>query len=302
MGNPLVSIIIPTYSRPKNLVRAIESVLTQTYDNIEIIIVDDNGIGTKHQKETEKVLESYLLSNKVVYLKHDVNKNGSAARNTGVNAAHGEIIGLLDDDDEFLANKIEEQVLCLEKAHQQNIKVCGCFCNGLIVTKTHRHAVINHVKGNLAEQLLLGEVRFNSSTIIVYKESYIKIGGFDERYKRHQDWEFFLRFLGKYDFVQACPDTWLNIKHSTPNVLTKNMFKSIEYKEFFLKNFEKEILNMPQASAIYHYQYILLVYSLIRGRFLKEAWKYFQKSNSYQVVSLKEYLKIIESLILSFLK
>ena len=93
MNHPLVSIVIPTYARPTNLIRAIESVLAQTYAPIEIIVVDDNGVNTPFQKETENLLSSYIFDGKITYLKHEVNRNGSAARNTGTRASHGEIIG-----------------------------------------------------------------------------------------------------------------------------------------------------------------------------------------------------------------
>ena len=79
--NPLVSVVIPTYKRSETLTRAIDSVLEQTYPSIEIIVVDDNGEGTEMQLETEKALENYIISGEIVYIKHEVNRNGSAARN-----------------------------------------------------------------------------------------------------------------------------------------------------------------------------------------------------------------------------
>lgn len=82
--NKLVSVIIPTYSRPVNLKRAINSVLNQSYNNIEIIVVDDNGDGTYNQIRTEKEINEYMSLNNFRYLKHNKNRNGAAARNTGI--------------------------------------------------------------------------------------------------------------------------------------------------------------------------------------------------------------------------
>lgn len=122
----LVTVIIPTYSRPKFLPRAIESVLSQTYPEIEIIVVDDNGEGTENQKYTEELIRNYIDNKQVVYLKHDKNKNGSAARNTGFKYSHGDYIAFLDDDDQFLPTKIEKQV---EKLEHSSANVGACYCN-----------------------------------------------------------------------------------------------------------------------------------------------------------------------------
>ena len=111
----LVSIVIPTFARPDNLVRAIESVLNQTYKPIEIIVVDDNGRGTLYQVETENVLKPYIYKNQIKYLTHEINKNGSAARNTGFRVSKGDYVCYLDDDDVFAPTKIEKQVARLEK-------------------------------------------------------------------------------------------------------------------------------------------------------------------------------------------
>ena len=119
--NELVSIIIPTYKRNEKLKKAIESILKQTYQNIEIIVVDDNNPNTEYRKKNEILMQSYIKNSKVKYIKHEKNKNGAAARNTGINAANGKYIGFLDDDDEFLPTKIEKQVDVLEK--KENITV-----------------------------------------------------------------------------------------------------------------------------------------------------------------------------------
>lgn len=107
--------MIPTYSRPQYLKRCIESVLNQTYENIEIFIVDDNNPDTEFRFETEQVMNEYINNRNITYLKHEKNKNGSAARNTGWRQAKGKYITYIDDDDELSELKIQCQVECLEK-------------------------------------------------------------------------------------------------------------------------------------------------------------------------------------------
>ena len=79
VNNPLVSVIIPTYNRPDNLSRAIDSVLNQTYDNIEVIIVDDNNPNTEARVRTEEFMSQYEKNSHIKYIKHEKNKNASAA-------------------------------------------------------------------------------------------------------------------------------------------------------------------------------------------------------------------------------
>ena len=96
MEKALVSVVIPTYKRPENLLRAIESVKTQTYPHIEIIVVDDNGMGTEWQQFTQCVLHELIEDNTILYIVHEVNKNGSAARNTGFAESKGEFVNFLE--------------------------------------------------------------------------------------------------------------------------------------------------------------------------------------------------------------
>ena len=111
-----VSVIIPTYKRSTVICRAVDSVLAQTLDSVEVIVVDDNGIGTEAGIKTAEVMEkNYSDNTKVHYIQHEKNKNGSAARNTGIRAAHGEFISFLDDDDIYLPERLEKMVArCME--------------------------------------------------------------------------------------------------------------------------------------------------------------------------------------------
>ena len=121
----LVSVIIPTYSRSTFITRAIDSVLGQTYHPIEIIVVDDNGKGTPQQIETQKILQTYIDDNKIRYITHERNKNGSAARNTGIEASRGEYVTFLDDDDEYLSEKVAREVEAIEESGEE---VGGSYC------------------------------------------------------------------------------------------------------------------------------------------------------------------------------
>ena len=119
MNNPIVSVIIPAYNVEKYIRNAIDSVLGQTYKDIEIIVVDDGSTdGTK------KSLEPYIKDNKIIYL-YQNNRGLSGARNSGIKTAKGEYIALLDADDLFYPSKIEKQLIYME-----NNKDCDfCYCD-----------------------------------------------------------------------------------------------------------------------------------------------------------------------------
>ena len=97
----MISIIITTYGEARDLKRAVISLQKQCTEDIEIIVVDDNAPDSAFRTETEHIMDCFS-DNRIVYIKHDKNKNGAAARNTGLKAAKGEFIAFLDNDDFYL--------------------------------------------------------------------------------------------------------------------------------------------------------------------------------------------------------
>lgn len=110
-STPKVSVVVPTYKREiKYLSRAIKSIENQTYNDIEIIIVDDNPSESSYRDEVSNYMEKFNRDKRYVYLRNAKNVGGSISRNNGINVASGEYITFLDDDDEYLPGKIENQV------------------------------------------------------------------------------------------------------------------------------------------------------------------------------------------------
>lgn len=126
MKDKLVSVIIPTYNRPKFLKRAVESVLNQNYKNIEIIIVSDNDMDSEYEQETISIVNSLSKQGNITYLPAIGNRGGCYARNRGLKYANGEYVNFLDDDDTMLPQKIQLQINALEKNGEQTA-VVGCY-------------------------------------------------------------------------------------------------------------------------------------------------------------------------------
>lgn len=238
---PKVSVIIPTYKRPLFLRRAIQSVLNQTYENIELIVVDDNNSDDDFRKETESLMNE-LKDKRIRYIKHKRNKNGSAARNTGIRLATGKYITFLDDDDEFLPEKIEKQVQCMEQLDESWV---GCYTlikryvNGKLIDKS-----IDSKSGDIYLDVFKNELFFNSgSNLLVRRSTAIDINGFDESFKRIQDLEFLIRIAEKGKIASI--DTCLLKVHLEDRQNSVPSSKYIECVNHFFMSFEDKLNTLP---------------------------------------------------------
>lgn len=187
--NKKVSVIIPTHGRADFLDRAINSVINQTYNNVEVIIVDDNGKGTQAQIETEKVVKRY---SGVIYIALKKNIGGGLARNEGVKIATGCFLTFLDDDDFYFPNKIESQ---LEHIINNSLKISLCDMD--IVSESNdsfRHSSrYSQARGFTLKDFLFNGVAF-TPMIMVEKSLFEKVGGFMDT-PRFQDHTLMLRLL-----------------------------------------------------------------------------------------------------------
>ncbi|MCM8777982.1 MAG: glycosyltransferase [Candidatus Omnitrophica bacterium] len=124
-NKPLVSIIIPVYNRVDLLPRTLNSVINQTYKDIEIIVVDDGST-----EDIKSVVDNFN-DPRIKYLRHNENKGVAAARNTGMKISRGAFIAFLDSDDEYLPEKIEKQVeFFLEQSNETDVVYCGVWRKG----------------------------------------------------------------------------------------------------------------------------------------------------------------------------
>lgn len=184
---PKVSVIIPTYKRSEMLSRAIDSVLSQTYKNVEVVVVDDNNPDTDWRKNTADTMQKYVNDLRVKYVCHEKNMNGSVARNTGIKSATGEIVAFLDDDDWYLPTKIEKQVKYLLDNPKYRAVYCGWHRDGKTELPT--------AEGDLSYNLLSGDHIIYTNAIMMWKTDAIACGGWDETFKRHQEAAYLLRYF-----------------------------------------------------------------------------------------------------------
>jgi glycosyltransferase involved in cell wall biosynthesis len=202
---PTASIIIPTYNRAHIVGLAILSILNQTFQDFEIIIVDDASTDN-----TESIVNSFS-DHRIRYIRHKVNCGAPAARNSGIWAAHSEYIGFLDSDDEWLTEKLAKQVFKLQSSEN---KVALVYTGEFLVEDDLGSSLerrILSISGNAFERLLQGDFIGTCSSVMVRASAIKKIGGFDEQLISRQDWDLWLRISQNYEI--ACIPEPLIIRH-----------------------------------------------------------------------------------------
>ncbi len=190
----LVTAIITTHNRKELLLKAVNSVLNQSYKNIQCIVVDDASTdGTK------ECLLDLIKKNKItyIYIEPQNSKGGNHARNIGVENALGEYIAFLDDDDEWYPDKIERQIRLFNEKSDIGMVYCGMdrqYIKHNTVYKQTTSKNVGNKAGDLSREVLIHSITLASS--IMVKKNVVEIAGnFDEDLKYWQDYEFCIRIM-----------------------------------------------------------------------------------------------------------
>jgi glycosyltransferase involved in cell wall biosynthesis len=194
-----VSVIIPTHNRSKFLRAAITSVLNQTYQDFELIVVDDAS--TDNTAETVTAFKDARIK----FIHHETNKGGSAARNTGILHSSGDYIAFLDDDDEWLPEKLARQLDILRSSPSE----LGCVYTGYLDVDGNTGKVVAQQiptkHGDLSKDLLIENCVGSASSVCLKRECLAKVGLFDETLPCSQDYDLWMRIAKQFRFacVQA---------------------------------------------------------------------------------------------------
>jgi glycosyltransferase involved in cell wall biosynthesis len=191
MNQPLVSVIIPNYNYANYLREAIESVLSQTYTNIEIIVVDDGS-----KDNSAEVLQEFGDKITVIFQQ---NAGVSVARNNGVANSKGEFIAFLDADDVWLAEKIEKQVKLFSADEMLGLVHVGV--QDIDANGNNLDIHLDGLSGEVSHEILLLEravVLGGGSGLMITKKSFDEVGGFDLRLSTSADWDLFYQISSLY--------------------------------------------------------------------------------------------------------
>ena len=206
MNTPLVSIITVTYNRGKLLGRCIKSVLDQTYKNIEYIVIDGGSTD-----ESDEVVNSFKEDKRLKYIKLNENRKVFLNYNYGASLAKGKYITYLDSDDEYLPYKIEKQVALIETLTEDYGMV---YCWMTYFDSSKDNAFINvhkaELKGLVPIEASIKPCVSGTPTLLIRKDAFDAVGGFDEKADMTTDWEFCARFCHKWK-VDYVPESLVNV-------------------------------------------------------------------------------------------
>lgn len=235
----LVTIVIPTYSRNETLCKAIDSVLAQTYQNLEILVIDDNPEDSEWRYRTEKLMEAYKNNRKIRYIKNKKNLGGAGARNEGIKAAASEYIAFLDDDDEYYEERIEKQLECF--LNNKSDKLALVFCDAVMTGENEAFICYlkPHYKGCCLYEAMKNNCLAPTSQWMAKKSALVDVGMFSI-VPCKQDATLILKLLSKGYEVDHVPEVLSKFRNwADPGRITCSGTKNIEGELLYRKKCRK---------------------------------------------------------------
>ncbi|MEW6145839.1 MAG: glycosyltransferase [Thermodesulfobacteriota bacterium] len=225
-----MSVIIPTYNRAKLLNISINSVLSQTYRDFELIVIDDCS------KDTTSAVLDGIADKRLRVIKNTSNKGIAAVRNIGVTLSRGRYIAFLDDDDEWLPDKLEKQIDVLDRGTTS----LGCVYTGsLVVDSADDHVLQTSIplyRNNVLKEMLFQNF-ITTSTIALKKACFDKVGLFDEGIPYGEDYDMWIRIAEEYEYDFVKEPLAKYRSHQT--AMTKNYVTVINGVERILSKHRK---------------------------------------------------------------
>lgn len=237
-SNTSIDVVIPVYNGERFILQALFSVAQQTYPPDRIIVVDDGSTDN-----TPELVRGFKTDIPVEYVRKS-NGGLSSARNAGISMCIGDFIAFLDADDEWYPEKLEEQINVFQKSDLQNLGVVYCGYNIIDENgnRTDKYFVLEldpSIRGNVFDRLLeANKIAGSGSGVLVRRESFEKVGGFDESLRACEDWDMWLRLAEYYEFDFASKElVKIRRHHGNMQRDTMHMFANVlMFYEKWLKN------------------------------------------------------------------
>lgn len=242
MTHPRVSVVIPTYNRAKTLARAIQSVLAQSFSDLELIVVDDLSTD-----QTSEVVASFT-DPRVRYLPSKERLGVSRARNLGVSHARGDLIAFQDSDDEWRVEKLAKQVQCFDTSGPDVVLV---LCGDLFVNCYEMSYLGIASDDSIVDVTEMAVLRLPPAPCwLVSKSALDKTGGFDDQIYCYEDWELAMRLTERQGRIKLVNEP-LTLRQRTPNSLAATEQNFIPNLKRILRLHEQRVRSHPIAWAMY---------------------------------------------------
>ena len=281
---PRITIIIPTYNRGDTLLRAVNSIIHQTYQDWELLVVDDGSTDN-----TEAVLEG-LHHPRITYERLKENRGACYARNHGILQARGELIAFQDSDDFWKPEKLEKQIAFMENGKYDFVysamDMCGLHGKHMVVPQNHDSLPEHQSRMETYFALLLGNTS-STQTMLCKREAAVNTL-FDTSLPRLQDWDFVLRIAK--DYTIGFQNETLVEQYIQQNSISVKPHKLFEAFSILHEKYQKDIGS--DSSIERSFQGKLAVSAFYAGypctkRFLKLFFKeYNWKYLAYAILSL----------------
>ncbi|MFT5728839.1 MAG: glycosyltransferase involved in cell wall biosynthesis [Desulforhopalus sp.] len=273
---PQVSVVITCYNYGKYLAGCVESVLCQTYQNIEIIIIDDGSTDNSNE-----VVQEYLSNPLIKYIRQE-NAGQANAKNAGIQAATGDFIAFLDADDLWESTKLEKQMPMFSETTVGVVYSRARFIDeegrGLDLKVEGKY--LKPRSGRVTEFLFFDNfVPFSSA--VLRRECVEKVGEFDESLLMGIDWDLWLRISTRYLFVQV-DEPLLIYRVGHPGQMSKNVEERQRCSDRIMMKFMRDHPDVLSKRAIRSAQ--AYTYRNRAGYFSNSDIK---RSNEYYLLSLK---------------
>jgi len=290
MTEDLVTVIIPVYNKVEYLQDSLNSVVNQTYNNVEIIIVDD---GSKDHDKIIRICNNFKKKIKIIKFKK--NEGVSAALNAAILASNGKYINWLSHDDLFLPTKIEEQIKLLAGA-EDKISISNFILWNSSKDQIRKFYINKRDFSNFTENLLLKDI-YNFCTLLVPKKLYIN-NNFNEKLKHVQDYDMFLKLSKKATFIFLDQHLFISRVHSQQDSVVKKNRWLNEKNDFYINHIHtylKILKNKKNLINIFIFLFFLKLKNL--KRFNLHLGIEISNCNNKKIIFLNKIVNFISYLI-----
>lgn len=286
----LISIIIPTYNRANIIVKTIESILNQTYQEWECIIVDD-----KSADNTLDVLSAYAKKDeRIIAISNKRNKGAQGARNTGIETANGTWLYFFDSDNQMHPDCLEQ----LSKSISDEVDVCACDSKIIDIDSGDTGKIMHsNCDGNISDDIFTGRCYVDFNHAIIRKSKILEIGCLDEDVPSMQEWDTHIR-LSKICKYKHIPSALIDYFVGGKDAISSNPKREVRGRLFILNKHIEDWKARPQAFIRFYKQIVRYIRKNTDKEFKKNAYKELYalapKARLYDwIITIKSLLKII---------